>query len=93
MHNDLAYAIEVAIKQIAKRNMAEREYEEFVHNIRLTKMIRVGSDHKTVHDVIVAHAISIADWATNNGFTKTSDQVEEKKKKAIHNIKTHLGWS
>lgn len=93
MHNTLASAIEFGIKQIAKRNLAEEEYQVLVLNIRKSKMIRVGNEHKTLHDVIVEQAIDIANWATNNGYSEISDEVEKKKKKAIDNIKAIFDWS
>ena len=90
MSHTLASAIELGLRQIARQLMHPDEYKKLQNTIRMTKLRHVGNGQKTLHDLILEQATSIADWATNNKFSEASDHVEEKKRKAIENLKQHL---
>lgn len=92
MSHNIFSSIEFAIRQIAKRNMAAHEYEDFVANIRRTKLMRTGDRHLTLHDHMLEEANAIANWATGYSFQDLEDRIEEKKQQAIHNIKHAFGW-
>lgn len=91
-HNVFA-ALEFSIRKLARRNMADHEFEEFVNSIRRTKVVRVGPEHLTLHEYMVRHAEDIANWATGYRFQDLEDKLEEKKRHAIHTITTVLGWN
>lgn len=90
MSHTLASAIELGLRQIAKSQMHPDKYKELQTTIRKTKLIHVGSGQQTLHDLIIEQATSIADWATNNRFSEACEEVEEKKRKAIENLKDYL---
>lgn len=93
MSHNILSAIEAMVRQIAKRNMKEHEYQEFITGIRKTKIIRVGPDHITLHEYMLRHANDIADWATGYRLHDLEDKIEEKKHQAVHNIKSIFGWN
>lgn len=93
MSQNIFIATEAAVRQIARRNMADQEYQAFIANIRRTKIVRVGLDHITLHDYMVQHATDIANWATGYRFQDMEDKIEEKRLQAIHNIRMMFGWS
>ena len=90
MSHNIFSAIEFAVKQIAKRNMAVHEYEEFVMAIRRTKMAHLGNI--TLHDHMFDHATDIANWATDYEFQDYEDKLEAKKRAAIHAVVSPFGW-
>jgi hypothetical protein len=92
MKSTLISSIEFGLKQVAKRNLNQAQYDHFVLNITRMKLVHVGSGDQTVYDLITDHATAIADWATGNRFSHLSDAVENEKEKAITSIKNKLGW-
>lgn len=90
MSKTLASAIELGLRQIAKSQMHPEKFKELQNSIRMTKLTHVGDGRQTMHDLITEKATSIADWATNNKFTETCDEVEEMKNNAIENLKKHI---
>lgn len=90
MRDLLTSGIELSLKQVARSMMTAEDYARFQMNFRRTKLIRVGDGDCTLHDYIVDHAVSIADWATNNGYSAASAKVEEKKKQAVNNLKQFI---
>lgn len=92
MSHDIFAALEYALRRLARSKLTDHEFQEFVTNMRRTKVIRVGPEHLTLHEYMVRHAEDIANWATGYRFQDFEDKLEEKKQHVIHKITSALGW-
>ncbi len=90
MRSILEKGIEMLIKQAAKDKMSAAEYNNFVNNLRRTKITH-GGGHRSLYVQIADEATKIADFATGGGYSAVSDEVEKLKNQAANRIKSMLG--
>lgn len=92
MHFVVKQAILRGIKAIAKEELTVEEYTRFVNGIETTTKIRVDSEHRTLNDVITDHVEHIVDYASNNGLSEVSHQVQKKQEDVVASLKKTFGW-